>query len=204
MCESGGTVNNIDKLREFIDNSSTGIISSKEILENNFSRATMNELIRSGELTKYGRGFYIINNIFEDDFYIINQRYSKGVFSHTSALFLLGYTLNTPIIYEMTFPKGYNTISLKNENVRIVRVIIENFDLGIEEATSPNGNKVRCYNIERTLCDILRGKGSEISIINYAFIKYINSKDKNIQLLLKYAEQLNVRDKVLKYLEVLL
>ena len=36
------------------------------------------------------------------------------------------------------------------------------------------------YDLERTLCDILRGNGIDIQIINQAMKKYALSKNKNI------------------------
>ncbi len=104
----------------------------------------------------------------------------------------------------MTFPKGYNAPSIKQENVKLIRVIPDNYESGIIEVQSPSNNPIRIYNLERTLCDILRGKGSDIQIVNAAMKKYAASKNKNINQLMKYAEQLKVKDKVLRYMEVLL
>lgn len=104
----------------------------------------------------------------------------------------------------MTFPKGYNAPSIKQENIKMIRVIPENYDLGIIEIQSPSNNPIYIYDLERTLCDILRGKGSDIQIINAAMKKYANSKNKNINLLMQYAKQLKVKDKVMRYMEVLL
>jgi hypothetical protein len=104
----------------------------------------------------------------------------------------------------MTFPKGYNTPSLKNENIIIKRTITENYSLGIVEINSPCGNPIRVYDIERSLCDILRGKGSDIQIVGTAMKKYATSKEKDIHKLMQYADQLRVKPKVLRYMEVLL
>ena len=62
----------------------------------------------------------------------------------------------------------------------------------------------RVYDLERTLCDILRGSGSDIQIVGEAMKRYAASKDKNIHKLMQYAEQLRVKPKVLRYMEVLL
>ena len=104
----------------------------------------------------------------------------------------------------MTFPKGYNASSLKRENLIVKRVVPENYELGRIEMKSPSGNPIRVYNLERTLCDILRGSGSDIQIVGEAMKRYVASKDKNIHKLMHYAEQLRVKPKVLRYMEVLL
>ena len=104
----------------------------------------------------------------------------------------------------MTFPKGYNAASLKNESIIIKRVIPDNYSLGIAEISSPSGNPIRIYDLERTLCDILRGSGSDSQIVNEAMKRYAASNDKNIHKLMQYAEQLRVKPKILRYMEVLL
>ena len=55
-----------------------------------------------------------------------------------------------------------------------------------------------------TLCDILRGSGSDVQIVGEAMKRYAASKDKNIHKLMQYADQLRVKPKVLRYMEVLL
>ena len=60
------------------------------------------------------------------------------------------------------------------------------------------------YDLERTLCDILRGNGIDIQIINQAMKKYALSKNKNIHKFMQYAEKLHVKSKVLQYLNILL
>ena len=43
----------------------------------------------------------------------------------------------------MTFPKGYNAPSLKQENLIIKRVVPENYEFGRIEIESPSGNPIR-------------------------------------------------------------
>ena len=197
-------MNSMNRMKNLISKSTSGIISTQEVFEENITRNTLNKFIKNGELTRFGRGLYIINSAWGDDFFSLQKKYRKGIYSHDTALYLLGYSDRTPSIYTMTFPKGYNSPSIKQENIKVVRVIPDNYDLGIIEIQSPSNNTIRIYNLERTLCDILRGKGSDIQIINAAMKKYAISKEKNINLLMQYAEQLKVKDKILRYMEVLL
>ena len=84
------------------------------------------------------------------------------------------------------------------------RAIPDNYSLGVIEMQSPCGNPICVYDLERSLCDVLRGSGSDIQIINAAMKKYAASKDKNIHKLMQYAEKLRVKPKALRYMEVLL
>lgn len=78
----------------------------------------------------------------------------------------------------MTFPKGYNAPSLKQESIIIRRVIPDNYSFGIIEIKSPSGNPIMIYDLERTLCDIVRGSGSDIQVVNEAMKRYAASKEK--------------------------
>ena len=167
-------------------------------------RSVLQKLVKSGEIYQFGRGLYVLNSSWEADFYLLQRKYGRGIYSHDTALYLLGYSDRAPAKYTMTFPKGYNAPSLKQADLIVKRVVPENYEFGIIEIESPSGNPIRVYNLERTLCDILRGKGSDVQVVVEAMKRYAASKDKNIHSLMQYAEQLRVKPKVLRYMEVLL
>ena len=50
--------------------------------------------------------------------------------------------------------------------------------MGIIEIESPCGNPVRLYELEKTLCDIVRGSGSDIQVGGTAMKKYAVSQDR--------------------------
>ena len=197
-------MNDREKIKKLLEASQDGTITTAQVTEAGLHRGILQELVRSGEVYRFGRGLYVLSDAWEDDFYLLQRKYGRGIYSHDTALYLLGYTDRTPAKYTMTFPKGYNAPSLKQENLLIKRVVPENYTLGVIEMKSPAGNPIRVYELERTLCDILRGSGSDIQIIGEAMKRYAASKDKNIHKLMQYAAQLRVKPKVLRYMEVLL
>lgn len=193
-----------DKIEELLEASEDGTITAAQVTEAGLHRSVLQGLVRSGEIYRFGRGLYVQSSAWEDDLYLLQCKYGRGIYSHDTALYLLGYSDRTPAKYTMTFPKGYNAPSLKQENVIIKRVVPENYEFGQIKMESPSGNLIRVYDLERTLCDILRGSGSDVQIVGEAMKRYAASRDKNIHKLMQYAEQLRVKSKVLHYLEVLL
>ncbi len=181
-----------------------GVITSSDVSKYGVHRSILRKLTESGRYYRVARGIYIRNDEWEDEFYLLQKKYSRGVFSHATALYLHGYSDRVPLKFQMTFPKGYNSSSLNKENVEICRVIPENYNLGIVEVKTPGGNIVKAYDLERCLCDMLRGKGDDIQIVQSAIKRYVLSKERDINKLLHYAKQLRVEPKVKKYLEVLL
>lgn len=194
---------NKEKIEELIG-TSDGTITTSQVMDAGLHRSILQDLVKSGEVYRFGRGLYVVSSMWEDDFYLLQQKYGRGIYSHDTALYLHGYSDRTPAKYTMTFPQGYNAQSLKQENLIIKRVIPDNYEMGKTEIKSPSGNPLLVYSLERTLCDILRGRGNDIQIVGEAMKRYANSKEKNIHKLMQYAEKLHVKSKVLRYMEVLL
>jgi predicted transcriptional regulator of viral defense system len=112
----------------------------------------------------------------------MQYRFSKGIFSHETALYLHAMTGRTPISYTMTFPSGYNTVGVRKQGIIAKLATTENYELGITEVVSPCGNPLKVYDIERTLCDIVKIKHSgDIQVVNQALKAYAASKDRILQ-----------------------
>jgi len=187
-----------------LQHAENGVITTGAVTAQGIHRRTLSELVKAGELVRCSRGVYMIATEWEDEFYLLQQKYKRGIFSHATALYLLGYAERVPLSFHMTFPTKYNAASLKAENVIITRVKESNYELGVTEVTTPSGNLVRTYDLERSLCDVLRGAGDDIQVIQYAMKKYATSKQQDINKLMHYARQLRVEPKVRRYMEVLL
>lgn len=182
-----------------------GTITSAEVTRAGISREYLRLLSKKGLLERSERGVYILPTIFKDEMFNLQTRFRQGIFSHNTALFLLDLTDQTPLKYAMTFPLNYNTTPLKPEKVICYRVKNELHDMGVISLKSPGGNNIRCYNAERTLCDILRGRSqTDIQVIAEAFKRYVHSKPRNIGLLSEYAKLFHVEARIRSYLEVLL
>src|SRR5690554_1981834 len=66
-----------------------------------------------------------------------------------------------------------------------------------------NGVKIRIYDKERTICDVLRYANKlKREIFNTAVQSYIKDKEKNISRLMEYAKKLRVTQKVKNYFGV--
>ena len=181
-----------------------GVLLSSEVTKAGIRRSAISELVAEGLLVQSSRGVYMLADEFEDEFFLLQKRYSRGIYSHATALFLLGYSDRVPLSMHMTFPAGYNSNTIKTENITITRVSKLNYDLGITTVKTQYGNEIKVYDLERSLCDVLRGQGDDIQIVQAAFKKYVTDRNKDINKLYSYSKQLFVEPKVRKYIEVLL
>ena len=182
-----------------------GTVTSAMVDDAGLSRGNIKYLVDNGMLEKIARGIYILPEVWEDEMYHLQNRFKRGVFSHETALFLFDLTDRTPNRYYMTFPATYNLTKVKKENINCIQCKLDLYELGITEAVTPGGNIVRTYNVERTLCDILRTHSHmDIQTVSGAYKRYVARKDKNIPLLSEYAKKFRVEEKIRNYLEVLL
>lgn len=182
-----------------------GTVTASMVTAAGFSRSVLKYLCDNGKLERSGRGVYILPEVWDDEMYILQTRYKRGVFSHDTALFLWGLTDRTPNRYCMTFPAAYNISGAKKDNIKLSQSVESLYELGLTEIKTPAQNTVKVYNRERTLCDILRkGSRTDIQIITQAFKAYVKLPDKNIALLSEYSERFKVSEKVRSYLEVLM
>lgn len=182
-----------------------GTVTTAMVVAAGFSRGNIKYLVDKGMIEKSARGVYILPEVWEDEIFNLQNRFKRGVYSHETALFLWDLTDRTPNRYHMTFPANYNLSKPKEENIRCVQCKKALYDLGIAEVTTPGGNTVRAYRVERTLCDILRSYSYvDIQIVAEAFKHYATSSNKNIPVLSEYAKVLKVETKLRSYLEVLL
>lgn len=199
-CKGGVTLSAEEKIIKLFTHQS--VLETRQMTQAGISRVQIAKCLNSGLLCRCGRGLYRTSDTPEDELFNLQQRYRRGILSHETALHLLGYSDRIPYKVHMTFPRGYHANF--EEDVEAVSVIPENYDLGITTIQSSYSNPLRVYNLERTLCDMLRGSLPDVQRVVPAMQQYAASKDKNIQRLLQYAEQLCVLPKVSRYLEALL
>jgi len=182
-----------------------GYLKTADAFSAGISRTYIGEFVRERGLERVAHGLYMSQDAWIDGMYAIQVRYPSAIFSHETALYLLGLASREPIHYAVTLKSGSNASGLSNQGVKVYKVKEEIFDIGVEERKSPAGHMLRVYNPERTLCDLIRSRRNiEIQDLQSAFKDYVRLKEKNIPLLMWYAKALSVEKMVRQYLEVLL
>lgn len=188
-----------------IANENNGYVTTKQVKEAKINTIELTRLVGQGKLDRIARGYYAITNSFCDDYFKYQLKSKKCVFSHSTALYFYDLSDRTPLYFDMTVPVGYNGSLSKNENVVLHYVKKEFLELGLTTIESPFGMKLRVYDKERTICDIVKYRNHmDKEILTKALKRYAERKDKDLLKLMKYAKKLNIDKKVLEYMEVLL
>ncbi len=194
----------IDKIRKILKKNN-GTITTKEVEDLGISSKILTRMIEKGIIERVARGIYIEVDTLEDKYFITQAICKKGIFSHETALYFHDLSDRTPIKYQLTIPSYYNNTLIKNKNYEFFYIKEDLYEVGITEIKTPYGNKIRIYDLERTICDIIRNKKRiEIALFTDAMKRYAERKDRNSIKLHKYAKLFNIEDDLRKYLEVLL
>ncbi len=196
-------MNDYNKVKEFVKNHK-GMLTTQDFKNNKIGFFFINKLIDDNIIEKIDKGIYNKTEDFEDEYFIIQQKYSKAIFSYNTALYFLGKTEVMPNRIDITISNGSNAHRI-NDNYCIHYVPKEYLYLGTIKIETPFGNKVVCYNLERTICDIVKNKNSGLDteqinkIIRSAFLK----KQIDSVLLMDYAKKLKCYKKIQVLTEVL-
>ncbi len=191
----------LDKLLE----KNEGLILTEDVEKDDIPRQYLSLFLKENKLERISYGVYKKPNAVEDKLYILQRKNKKTIYSHETSLFLLDLSDRDPINYSVTVPNGYNATHLRKKDLNVYSVKKELHHMGVIDTKSFYGRLIKIYNKERTLCDIIKNRNNmDNSLLNDSLKKYLNSKEKNIPLLLKYATKLSIKSVVKDYLEKLL
>lgn len=182
-----------------------GIIISADRAKKNISKKEYYRFIKDNEFQKVAPGVYASKEAWVDNLSIIHKRCPQAVISHDEALYYYGLIDREPSMPTLTIYSGYNAGRLKASGYKIFYVKKEYLHIGVNSVKDLSGNKVPMYDIDRTICDMIRNRRSfEIQDFNSALKAYVRRKDKDITKLYDYAKLFRIERIVQKYMEVLM
>ena len=186
---------------ERIIRKNNGIIYAKKLESYKMNRHVLNSLVEKGILKRIEHGIYASPDKNINEFWLMGEKYKNGIFSHNTALYFYGMTDRTPLKLDMTFPSN-NRVNNDLLNVHYIKK--EYHNLGLTELKLSDDSIIRIYNIERTICDIIRDRNKlDLQIFNTAIREYMKRKDKNLIRLAEYAKKFNIEKILKQYMEVL-
>lgn len=190
-----------DAIKELME-ANSGYVTSKIITELGIHRMYLNMMIEKKIIERVGNGVYLDVNKMEDAYYIFSISTPNVIFSHMTALYFHGLSIKAPNDkWDISIKNKYHNPKISNHNIFYVND--EFYTLGLSEVETPMGNKVKAYNIERCICDIIRSKNRmDLEHVKYAIREYLKRKDKNLNKLSEYAEKLRIKEEVMDYIEL--
>lgn len=181
------------------------VITTAQVMELGFSRYLLSKYEKEGLLERERQGIYVIPDSVHDDMYTLMLRSGKIIFSHDTSLFLNGLSERTPFVHSVTIPNNTRVSKVIQEECVCYYIKPDLYQIGMTIRKTTLGNEVRCYNAERTICDLLRSRNRlDEEMVISAIKNYAASLDKDLHRLAMYASKFGVDKEVKRYMEVLL
>ena len=180
-----------------------GLLNFNQVKQLGLSYYTLNLMLANEEIYSDERGLYSLPNVYVDEWFGIQHRFPKGIFSLDSALWLHGLSLTVPFQQTLSFPYGTNTKKLKQHNISPI-VLRSYYDKGVERLERQPKQSIFLYSKERTLAECLRPiYKMDIQLISTAFQMYFKNNKYNLDELYYYGKLFKVTSKLQSYIEVL-
>lgn len=194
----------MDKMKKLV--SDNDYVTPDIAAKSGISKYNFYKYIHENEFEQVGHGIYASRDEWVDELYILHQRCPKAVFSHDEAFYYHGLTDREPFVHTITIYSGYNAHRLVADgSCKVYTVKKELLDIGKKIVTDNYGNVIPMYDLERTVCDLVRNRNSiEVQEFQSALKGYVSRKDKNLNRLMEYAQLFRVHNVIRKYMEVLL
>lgn len=175
------------------------IMSTAELLEAKLYYADIKQLLDDGFIERVRRGYYHwVEDQGESEVAIINHLFPDAVLCMETALFYYKYSDRNPAEWSFAIDRNVSKFRTNIEYpfIKAYRVKSDLVTLG-ETAGEIDFTKVRIYDRDRTICDVLKSMSKiDKEIFNKAIQGYVNDSQKNIPNLMIYAKKLRVQKKV--------
>lgn len=182
-----------------------GIIENKTALDCGISRAMLSKLYSTGVIHRISRGQYVLADEMQDELLSLSRRSQYLIFSHETALFLHRISDRVPFEHTVTIPSDRVLANSMRNECKIYYIKRELFELGKTTMPTPAGNLVPAYDLERTICDVVRSRNKIGTETFLAALKaYAANPQKDLNRLNTYAKQMRLSNIIRNYLEVLL
>lgn len=191
-----------NQVLEYMKNNSDSI-TTEEINELNIPRIILTRLVNKELIVRVKKGLYVLKNCWGDEYFNLIYGNNSALYSHLTSLYFNDLCERVPMEYDITVKQNYAGSLSSNKKVKLYYVSNGQYDLGLIQIKSPQGRNIKCYDVERCLCDLIKCKNKVyLEYLKYAFNEYYKIQKNDVKKLYEYAKKLNVYDKVKEFMEV--
>lgn len=157
-----------------------GTIQTFQVLNNGISKSVFYAYVKERGLEQASHGVYVSPDTWTDAMFLLHLRCGQAVFSHETALFFHDLTDREPLKYTITVRTGYNPSRLQEDGFQVYTVKKDLHEIGITTMLTSFGHSVPVYDMERTICDLLRSrKNIEMQVFQDALKQYAKCKGRS-------------------------
>jgi len=189
-------IENVDK--------SKGVFTTRELKSIGLSHYQINKLLKEGIIEKLKRGTYVFSDSNLEDIKIVKDIIPNGVFCMHTAAMIYDYSTYIPDKYHVAIPNKEKHLLPEYPAIKLYYWKKGQIELGLK-TINYNDFEIRIFDKEKTVCDFIKfRRKEERSVVNQVIKNYLNDKERNLNQLYWYAEELGLKTIVKKYLDILL
>ena len=175
------------------------IATTRQLLDAGIHTSYIAQLVRSGEISRIRRGVYewTVSGR-RNDVEIISRLLPDAILCMETMLHHYGYSDRTPEKWHVAVDRRLNRERLKiaYPPLRVHYVAPGILEVGLTESVIDDV-KVRVYDRERTICDVIRRASKmEAEAVAKAIQAYVRDGQKNTSRMLKYAVRFRIQRRV--------
>lgn len=180
-----------------------GIAKAKDLLAEGIAYYQLNQLMKEGQVIKIKRGLYQWDDLSVSEMAEAARMVPKGVYCLLSAAVHYELTTFVSSEYHLAVPKKYKVTLPKYPPIKLYYWMDNRYDLGVQEV-NVEGQTVNMYDIEKTVCDIIRyQKKVGLDTMKEVLHTYLAKKNRNLDQLGKYADILGMKEEVFNLINLL-
>lgn len=183
---------------------SGGVVKTSELNQIGLSSRQIKDLIDEEKIEKIKYGFYTLKDYYPKEEVLIARFFPEAVIFLESALRFYNYTDRIPNSWQIAVEKhsNPNKYDINYFNVKPFYIIERYQKLGIKYYNIDNV-EVKIYDRDKSICDLVRYEDKlDPETFSTALKRYIKDDKKNINSLIKYSQELGIREKINKYIGV--
>ncbi len=185
--------------RRFEDNK--GFLTAAQMRDTAL-RYQLKKLMKEGKVHKARHGFYVhADYLQQDEYVLVAKMIPAGVFCLFTAWQIHELSTTVPHQYHLALPRTTKISATGYPPLALYYLSKQAYETGIAEK-SIAGQQVKCYDLERSVCDAVkfRNKTGE-DIMQEVLKNYMHRIDRNLDKLLHYAKMLRIEKTMLPYLK---
>ena len=187
-----------------LSDENNGYLFTAEVLSHRISKTYLSKFVKENSYERVAHGIYAAPDVWPDELYLLQKTNPKVIFSGETALYIHGLTDREYGRIEVTVPQGYNAVHLRKKKIQVRAQKEDLYKLGKTVVDSGYGNQIVVYDKERSVCDaVMNRKKMDVQTFQTVMKEYMSDTDRSLQVLIRYAEKLGIRDEMMKYVEVL-
>lgn len=179
-----------------------GVIETKVAVQHGVSRATLSMYCKQNKLKRIHYGVYMLAEKETDKYFYLSGRSERFVFSHETALYLHRMQTEEPVKPSVTVSSGITPSVMFKSLCEIYYIRKDLTELGKITVRSPEGNEVPVYDLERTVCDMVRSVkrvGEEKALA--AVREYFATETADREKLFAYAQKFHITSRMKSFRE---